>query len=56
MTTSCFVLLVGKRQQTDPRGEGKKENQHIKATYEYTKCINFGLKHKCFSNRIHSLG
>ena len=41
--------------QTDPHGEDKKKNQH-KLRIKYTKCVYFGLKHKLFSNRIHSLG
>ena len=41
----------GKKQQTDPWGEDQKEKQKKLRNHEYMKCIYFGLKHKCFSNR-----
>ena len=54
MTTACPHAPVGeknrgKKQQTDPRDEDKKEKQQAYTTYEYTKCIYFCLKHKRFS-------
>ena len=57
MTTACPRAPCdeknrGKKQQTDPRGEEKKEKQH-KLRMNIRKCIYFGLKHNRFSNRIH---
>ena len=57
MTSACPGVPVGKRkQQTGLHGEDKKKKQHELLMNNYTKCIYFGLKHKRFSNRIHSLG
>ena len=57
MTSACPGVPVGKRkQQTDLHGEDKKKKQHELLMNNCTKCIYFGLKHKRFSNRIHSLG
>ena len=58
MTTACpsaprHEKNRGKKQPTNPRGEDKKEKQHKLHNRKYTKCIYFGLKHECFSNRIH---
>ena len=60
MTTACPRAPLdeknrGKKQQTDPRDEDKKdqEREATQTLYEYTKCIYFGLKLKRFSNRIH---
>ena len=44
MTTACprahrEKKNNGKKQQTDPRGEDRKEKQH-KLRMKYTKCIN----------------
>ena len=52
----------GKKQQTDPRGEDKKEKHHInrlrmnKVNVFFFNVYISGLKHKRFSKRIHSLG
>ena len=49
-----LVLLVGKKKKTTTNWPSRQEEKATLATYEYTKCIYFGLKHKRFSNRIHS--
>ena len=52
----------GKKQQTDPRGEDKKEKHHInrlrmnKVNVFFFNVYISGLKHKRFSKKIHSLG
>ena len=40
---------------TDPRGEDKKEKQHIKLRMNKQDVYISGLIHKRFSKRIHSL-
>ena len=52
-----LVLLVGKKATTTNwSSRRRQEEKATRATNEYTKCIYFGLKHKRFSNGIHSLG
>ena len=57
MTTACphaprDEKNTENKQQTDPRGEGKKEKQH-KLHTKIRNALYFGLKHQRFSNRIH---
>ena len=42
------VINREKKQQTDPRAEGKKETQHKLRTYKYTKCIYFRFETQTF--------
>ena len=55
---NVLVLLVEKKkQQTDPHDEDKKKKQHeLGMNIRNVFTMYFGLKHKRFSNRIHSLG
>ena len=54
MTTACPRTPRGKK--TNWSSWRRQEEKATWATNEYTKCIYFGLKHKRFSDRIHSLG
>ena len=57
-TTLCPRARRGKKQQqqTDPHGEDQKKKQRKLRMNIRIKCIYFALRHKRFSNRIHSLG
>ena len=56
MTTACPRTPRGKKKTTTTNwsSQWRQEEKATWATNEYTKCIYFGLKHKRFSNRIHS--
>ena len=57
MTTACPRTLRGKKKTTTNwSSRRRQEERATSATNEYTKWIYFGLKHKRFSNRTHSLG
>ena len=51
-----LVLFVEKKTTTNWSSRRRQEERATSATNEYTKWIHFGLKHKRFSNRTHSLG
>ena len=51
-----LVLFMANKKKTNWSSQRRQEEKATWATNEYTKCIYFGLKHKSFSNRIHSLG
>ena len=58
MTTACPRTPRGEKKTatTNWSSRRREEEKATWATNEYTKYIYFGLKHKRFSNRMHSLG